>query len=135
MAHEGTEGVQQYLSDASDRFREVFSGLEEVVKRVFPTAMAGFEYNTPGWKIERMNVKEGERQGTINPRFVYVSLAERKAELTLYLWNPVDYYWLDTQKEELEGAGFKVVRGCVQFKRKRPFPLAAIEDVLQKIAL
>ena len=88
------------------------------------------KWNLPGWKIERENVLE-EARGTIDPRFVHVLIAERKAGLTVHLWNPVDYYWLDTQKEALQRAGFKVMRGCVQFNRKQPFPFDTMESVSQ----
>ena len=135
MTHSETDQqIEQALQDGSDRYREAYSRLGEVVKAVFPTAQAAFEWNLPGWTIERENVLE-EAKGTIDPRFVHVLIAERKAGLTVHLWNPVDYYWLDTQKEALQGAGFKVMRGCVQFNRKQPFPFDTMESVLRTIAL
>lgn len=135
MVHSDTDQkIEQALHGGSDRYKETFSRLGEVIEAVFPTAQASFEYNLPGWKIERENVQE-ETKGTIDPRFVHVLIAERKAGLTLHLWNPADYYWLDKQKEALQGAGFKVMRGCVQFNRKQPFPFDTMESVLRTIAL
>jgi hypothetical protein len=121
-----------YLEQASENFRAVFSAVESVVRKRFPNAEATFESGMPGWKVPREHVPEA-RIGTIDPAYVWIFLAERKAGITLHVWNPADYYFLDQHKAALQQAGFKVMRGCLQFNRKGAYPVAAVERLLAAI--
>ncbi len=66
----------------------------------------------------------------MDPSTVYVGLAERKSGITVSVWYPGDYYLLDAHGVALRAAGFKVMRGCLSFARKAPFPVAALEALL-----
>jgi uncharacterized protein YdhG (YjbR/CyaY superfamily) len=126
------EARQAYLEQASERFRTAYSEVERLVRARFPNAEATFEWSMPGWKAPREHVPEA-RVGTIDPAYVWIFLVDRKAGITLHFWNPADYYFLDQHKAALQQAGFKVMRGCLQFNRKGAYPVAAVERLLAAI--
>lgn len=119
---------------ASMTFDEVRDDVAKVVRRVFPRAQAVRESGMDGWRIARpKGAPRPAREGTMPADFVYVLLADRKAGPTLHVWYPGDYDWLDARKDELTEAGFKVMRACLQFMRKREYPVAAVEKLLRDV--
>lgn len=125
--------VQNYLKSTSENFRHTFREVGRVVKKVFPHSQEIFEYHMPGWKIATYREVPKNWRGTLDPRWMMILLVERKAGVTLHIWNPSDYYYLDKHKAFLTSAGFKVMRGCLQFNKKQAFPIEAVKQLLKKI--
>ncbi len=121
-------------SDQSDRFKKIYAKLKEIVMREFPNATEGEAFGMRGFraKITKEDIKEWK--GTMNPNYFFVCPVERKAGITLHIWYPVDYYALDKIRKEYEEAGFKVMRGCLQWNRKSEYPIHMIEDLVKNIA-
>lgn len=131
----GTEppATTRYLRGASPAFQEAFARMGETVRRVFPKAQAVFAYGMPGWRVPGSKpVPEEAKGGTIDPAYLWLFLVERKAGVTLHLWNPADLAGLERDRTDLEAAGFKVMRGCLQFNRKRPYPFEAVARLLER---
>ena len=123
-----------YLARASARFRGVHAELGRAIRELFPGAKAAFEYGMPGWRIPRpRRVDPASVKGTIDPNWVHVFLAERKAGITLNLWNPVDVGGFRTRRAALERAGFKLMVGCLQFNRKSEYPIDLVVEVLRDV--
>lgn len=124
----------RYLKSSPPAFQETFVQVDRIVRRTFPSAKAVFQWGMPGWSIQRKHAPDpAEVKGTMDPRFIAILLAARKQGITLHLWNPADYYGLDRSKAELVEAGFKVMRGCLQFNRKQPYPIAVVEKLLKGV--
>jgi len=124
--------VETYLQKTSPRFREINDELDRTIHRLFPEAERVFAYHLPGWRIARRRwIDPKSVKGTIDPNWVHIFLAERKAGITLHMWNPVDFNAMQRRKAELSDAGFKVMVGCLQFNRKSEYPLEAISRLLQ----
>jgi hypothetical protein len=115
-------------------FAETFAQMQDVVLRVFPGAQAIEEWGMQGWKVPMDHPPVGLK-GTMDSNFVYVMLGDRKAGPTLHVWYPGNYYFLDEHKDELTTAGFKVMRGCLPYNRKRPYPIEVVEKLLRRIEL
>lgn len=124
-----TEGP---TSTESDRFKALHEALDAHMHALFQDAQAVFAYGMHAWKVPRRREVEWTR-GTMDPNWLFVGLAERKAGLTLHVWNPIQYDGLEQRRATLEAAGFKVMVGCLQFNRKSEFPLQATKDLLTAI--
>jgi len=126
--------AKAYLGKTSPRFREVHASLGRSIGDLFPDARSAFEHGMPGWRIPRpRRVDPASVKGTIDPNWVHVFLAERKAGITLNLWNPVDVGGFRRRKRELERAGFKVMVGCLQFNRKSAYPIGLVVEILRDV--
>lgn len=129
--------ANDYLKNTSERFQKVFQTIKTTVLHLAPRAQEVFEWKMPGWKIENQKYNKYNpsmpKQGTIDPRYIHIFLVERQNGITLHIWNPNDYYGLEKNKLELENAGFKVMRGCLQFNRKSEYPVKEIQNLLEKI--
>ncbi len=131
---EASEAVRAYLDKASPRFRGVHASLARAVRELFPDAEVSFQFKMPGWKIpRRRRVDPKPVRGTLDPNWVQIYLVERKAGITLNLWNPVDFNGFRKRKTELERAGFKLMAGCLQFNRKSEYPVDVIVGLLKDI--
>ncbi len=121
----------------SPEFQRVFAEVRKIVRSVFPNAKDSVEWGMPGGKVPSGIVPTPDQlKGTVDPRFIHIYLVGRKAGITLHLWNPMDYDWLSKRAPVLQKAGFKVMRGCLQFNRKADYPVApvaAVEDLLRTI--
>ena len=63
-------------------------------------------YGLSGWRIARRRwIDPKSVKGTIDPNWVQLFLAERKAGITLHIWNPVDFQAMQRRKEEPSRAG------------------------------
>lgn len=125
---------EAYLKKTSLRFREINDRLDRTIRALFPEAERVFAYGIPGWRIARRRwIDPKSVKGTIDPNWVHIFLAERKAGITLHMWNPVDFNAMQRRKAELSGAGFKVMVGCLQFNRKSEYPLEAIGRLLEDV--
>ena len=102
--------------------RARFSGIEPV-----------FAWGIHGWRVPRMKKVEWTT-GIMDPNWLFVGLAERKAGITLHMWNPVDYGCLQRHAASLKDAGFKVMVGCIQFNRKSEYPMSAVKSLLDDVA-
>lgn len=120
----------QTHSGASPRLLETHSRLDLMIRKRFPTAEDAFEYNMHGWAIRRP-VTLTEWTGTIDPNWIRIFVAERKAGITVHLWNPYDPACL--AKHDLAAHGFKVMVGCVQFSRKSDVPVDALGPILDSM--
>lgn len=108
------------------------SALEQRVQAVFPDAGPVQAYGMSGWQV-RLPDSAPPRQdlGTLDADHLQVFPVRRKAGVTLHVWNPVDYTFLDTQAVPLADAGFKVMKGCIQWNRRAPLDLDAVEALLR----
>lgn len=117
-------------STFSPRLVAIHADLDCEIRRLFPQAEARRDYSMKGWRIARStHIKTWE--GTIDPNFLHIYIAERKNGITLHFWNPFDPYHLKRHSKELEGAGFKVMVGCLQFTRKGDYPVRAVVPLLE----
>lgn len=116
------EDIPQDLRDA----------LSARVHAVFPDAQPVEAHGMTGWQV-RLPDDAPPRQdlGTLDADHLQVFPVRRKAGVTLHVWNPVDYHFLDTQAGLLSDAGFRVMKGCIQWNRKAPLDLDAVEALLQ----
>jgi len=122
------------LSQQSDRFKKIYARLKDVVMKEFPNATEGIMYDMHGFKAKITKEEITNWKGTMNPNYFYTCLVERKAGITLHIWNPKDYYGLEKIKKEYERAGFKVMRGCIQWNKKAEYPIDMVEDLVKNIA-
>jgi len=121
-----------YVEKASPRFQDAYAAFAKVVKRTFPKAEASMSHGLPMWAARRpKGAPSPGIEGTVDPAFTYVGLADRKAGVTVYVWYPGDYYLLDEHKAELAKSGLKTMRGCIQFTRKADLPVDALARVLE----
>lgn len=127
------DNLTGYLDKSHDGFRQVYVELEKVVMAVFPNAERAFAYDMPGFEIKMSDKEIKDWKGTIDPNHLQIFLAQRKSGITLHIWNPLDYYGLDGKRDELTKAGFKVMRGCLQWNRKQPYPMEAVKNLLCSI--
>ena len=121
-----------YVDAAGPRFQEAYLQLAAAIRRVFPHARAVMAYDMPMWRAQRPpGAPMPDVAGTIDAAHVHVGLVERKAGLTLHAWYPGDYHFLDARAPAMAAAGLKTMRGCLQFTRKGPFPIEAVERLLE----
>ena len=119
-------------STESDRLKAIHAALEGRLRHHFPDAQPIFTYGMHGWKVPRRRTVAWTT-GTMDPNWLAVLLAERKAGITLHVWNPVDPGILQKRERELSAAGLKPMVGCLQFTRKGDYPLDAIDDLFGRI--
>jgi hypothetical protein len=117
-------------SGSSPRLVATHARLDALVRKRFPRAEDAFEYNMRGWAIRRPT-RITEWKGTIDPNWIRIFVAERKQGITVHVWNPYDPACL--AKQGLDGHGFKVMVGCIQFNRKGDVPVDALAPVLDEM--
>jgi hypothetical protein len=120
-------------AEGATPFPDIEAALERELLARFPGAERVQAYGMRGWRIRRPRAVAWTH-GTMDPNFLYVSLADRRQGTTLHIWNPLDWKGLSKSKVELERAGFKVMVSCLQFTRKRPYPLEAVARLLDRAA-
>lgn len=126
--HSNNKSIKKnYLITTSDKFQHIHNDLGKVVYEVFPQAEEVFEYKMLEWKIATNREVPKDWIGTLDPRWLTILLVERKGGITLHIWNPADYYFLDKHRALLTSAGFEVMRGCIQYNRKQPYPIKTVE--------
>lgn len=69
-------------------------------------------------------------KGTIDPNYLHLALVQRKRGVTFHIWNPRDDGYLQKNQEALSRAGFKVMRGCVEWNKKAAYPVGEIAKML-----
>jgi hypothetical protein len=129
----GMDHLTGYLDKSPDSFQQLFAALAKVVKMVFPNAEKTFAYNMPGFRIKVSDKEIKDWKGTIDPNYLQIFLVQRKSGVTLHIWNALDYDGLDRKRDELTKAGFKVMRGCLQWNRKQAYPMKVVETLLNSI--
>jgi len=131
---EPSNEVGSYVRAASPRFHEIYKSVARAVHELFPDATDSFQFKMPGWKVPRHRKVDPESmEGTLDPNWVQIYLVERKAGITLHLWNPVDFNGFRGHRAELERAGFKLMVGCIQFNGKSEYPIGLVVDLLKDI--
>ena len=128
------KGVDAYLARASGPFREAFDGVEAVVRGIFPEAASVLAYGMPGWSVRVRDAPPPGYKGTLDPTHLTILLADRKTGITLHVWNPLEEAFLESHRPAMERGGLKVMRGCLAFRRKGPYPLGAVEALLRAAA-
>lgn len=102
------------------------------VRKVFPDAEPAEAYGMAGWQVSLPDSAPARPDlGTLDADHLQIFPVQRKAGVTLHVWNPVDYEFLDTQAEALSVAGYKVMKGCIQWNRKADLDLDAVEVLLR----
>ena len=123
-----------YLSAASERFRSVYGEIAAAVHKTFPLAEPTFDYGMPGFKARITDIKKEDRRGTLDPSFLQMFLVERKSGITFHIWDPRNYYGLDEVRDELTQLGFKVMRGCLVWNRKKEYPVERMRELIKALA-
>lgn len=125
--------VKAYLAKTDSEFQKTYAAVKKMVKKYFPNAKEFYEYGISGFKARTTKTLIKDWPGTMDPNFAYIGLARRTQGITLHGWCS-DYYFLDKHKTELAKAGFKVMRGCVQWNKKAPYPLPVVEKLIAAMA-
>lgn len=128
------EPRESYFARASPQFQAAFEGVHRKVKARFPQAEPAFAFQMPGWRVPIPIEKQPPPMGTMPPDAVTILLADRKGGPTLHLWNPLDHAGLQKHKKDLEAAGFKVMVGCLEFRKKADYPVQAVDKLFVAIA-
>ena len=123
-----------YLDEASERFQNVYRGFAPTVQKAFPMPKPSFEHGMPGFKTRITDVEREEWRGTIDHNFLHLYMVERKSGITFHIWDPRNYYGLDEMRDELTNLGFKVMRGCIVWNRKREYPIQLMQELVQALA-
>ena len=123
-----------YLNASSERFQDVFQGLSAAIHESFPEAESTFAHGMPGFKARVADVKKDDWRGTFDPDHLQLFLVERKAGITFHIWDPRNYYGLDEVRDELTQLGFKVMRGCLVWNRKKKYPLERMKELIGSLA-
>ncbi len=122
------------LDAGSGRFLQVFADVGVQLQDVFGDVGVRevFEYDCPGWAVPLPKELVPEQVGTMPSDSLYVLLAERKAGITMHFWNPLSYTFLEEHAAWLKEAGFKPMRGCLQFNRKSAYPVEEVGRLLRE---
>ena len=96
-------------------------------------AESTFDHGMPGFRVPITNDKEN-RRGTFDPDHLQLFLVERKSGITFHIWDPRNYYGLDEVRDELNQLGFKVMRGCLVWNRKKEYPLERMKELIGSLA-
>jgi uncharacterized protein YdhG (YjbR/CyaY superfamily) len=126
-----TAQTEAYLAEQPSDFRRTYDALRNKVAQLFPNAIPLFEYGMPGFRVPITQTRIEKWKGTIDPNYLHMGLVQRKRGVTFHIWNPKDDGYLQKNEERLSSAGFKVMRGCVEWNRKAAFPIAEIEKMLE----
>ena len=123
-----------YLNAASERFQSVYGQIAAAVHKTFPMAEPTFDHSMPGFNVPITDSKKEDRQGTFDPNLLQMFLVERKSGITFHIWDPRNYYGLDGVRDELTQLGFKVMRGCLVWNRKKEYPIERMRELIQAMA-
>jgi uncharacterized protein YdhG (YjbR/CyaY superfamily) len=126
-----TSQTEAYLAGQSPEFRQAYNAIRDKVTDLFPNAMPAFEYGMPGFRVPITETPIVKWKGTIDPNYLIMGLVQRKRGITFHIWNPNDVDYLQKNEERLSSAGFKVMRGCVEWNRKAAFPVSEVEKMLE----
>ena len=116
-------------------FQEARAALVRTIRAVFPDARPAPRWaGVEAWAAPRPEgaVRDAST-GTYDPRVTVVGIADRKSGPTVYFLDPGDYHALDTHRDLLEGAGFKLGRGCIMHTRKGPLPTEALQELFRRV--
>ena len=126
--------TRTYLSAASERFQSVFQELSVAVHKSFPEAEPTFAHGMPGFRAQITNIHKENLRGTFDLNHLQLFLVERKSGITLHIWDPRNYYGLDEVRDELTKIGFKVMRGCLVWNRKREYPVDRMKQLIGSLS-
>ena len=129
-----TVDTRTYLNASSERFQDVFQGLSAAVYESFPEAESTSAHGMPGFKARVTDTRQEERRGTFDPNHLQLFLVERKSGISFHIWDPRNYYGLDEVRDELAKVGFKVMRGCLVWNRKREYPFERMKGLIASLA-
>lgn len=116
-------------------FQEAREALVRTLRAVFPDAKPAPRWaGVEAWAAPRPEgaVRDAST-GTYDAKVTVVGIADRKSGPTIYFLDPGDYDALDTHRDLLEGAGFKLGRGCIMHTRKGPLPTGALEELFRRV--
>lgn len=125
--------IATYLAKTDPTFQKTYAAVKKMFKKYFPNAKEVFSYGMPGFQSRTTKTLIKDWPGTMDPNYSYVFLARRAAGITLHGWCG-DYRLLEKHATMLTKAGFKVMRGCVQWNRKADFPLDVVEHLIASMA-
>ena len=97
-------------------------------------AESTFTHGMPGFRARVTDTRKEERRGTFDPNHLQLFLVERKSGITLHIWDPRNYYGLDEVRDEPAKVGFKVMRGCLVWNRKREHPFERMKGLIASLA-
>ena len=128
-----TKEVTDYLAKTDAEFQKTYAAVKKMVKKYFPHAKEVFGYGIPGFTARTTKTLIKDWPGTMDPNFAMIGLARRAQGITLHGWCG-DYRFLEKHKPMLTKAGFKVMRGCVQWNKKAAYPLPVVEKLIAAMA-
>ncbi len=129
-----TKDTAIYLRATSEGFQNVYREFSAAVSGTFPMAESTFAHGMPGFRARVADIKKEDRRGTFDPDHLQLFLVERKSGTTLHIWDPRNSYGLDEVRDELTKAGFKVMRGCIVWNRKRAYPVDRMKELIASLA-
>ena len=88
----------------------------------------------PGFRAQITNIHKENLRGTFDLNHLQLFLVERKSGITLHIWDPRNYYGLDEVRDELTKIGFKVMRGCLVWNRKREYPVDRMKQLIGSLS-
>jgi len=97
-------------------------------------AESTFAHGMPGFRARVANTKKEDPRGTFDPNHLDLFLVERKSGTTIHIWDPRNYYGLDEVRDDLTKFGFKVMRGCIVWNRKRECPFDRMKEFIGSLA-
>lgn len=125
--------VKTYLASKDPEFRKTYAAFKKIVKKYFPNAKESVEYGIPGFTARTTKTLIKDWPGTMDPNFAMIGLARRAQGITLHGWCS-DYRFMEKHAAVLTKAGFKVMRGCIQWNKKAPYPLPVVEKLIAAMA-
>ena len=97
-------------------------------------AESTFANGMPGFRARVTDTRQEDQRGTFDPNHLQLFPVERKSGITLRIWGPRNYYGLDEVRDELTKVGFKVMRGCLVWNRKREYPFERMKGLIASLA-
>lgn len=99
-------------------------------RTVHPNAEPVHAWGLDGWAVKVQDRPEGWT-GTMDPERLMVFPLERKAGITVHVWDPRNPELLQWNDAALQAAGFKVMVGCLQWNRKAPVDVEALRRLFE----
>lgn len=110
---------------------EELQSIVDAFRAVHPDAEPIHEWGIDGWSVQVRDEPPEGYKGTMDSTRLMLLPTEKKAGLTIHLWDPRDPERIAKHAEALKEAGFKPMVGCLQWNRKAPVDLDALRTLFE----